>query len=153
MSVSLYLQSITNAIAAISISGVTVKDSDEIVASWAGTPNILYPNPNDDGFITNFRIQYDSIMQGADAPMTIGYTLNYRFLGTQIGDLATFPAEYANIVSKVAVIVNALITVPAPYSGRVELTIGGVTVGAKADPVGNMYHGADFALNITEMQN
>lgn len=153
MSVSLYLQSITNAIAAISVSGVTVKDSDEIIASWVGTPNILYPNPNDDGFITNFRIQYDSIMQGADAPMTIGYTLNYRFLGTQIGDLATFPAEYANIVAKVAVIVNALIAVPAPYSGRVELRIGGVAVGAKADPVGNMYHGADFALNITEMQN
>ncbi len=153
MTATLYLQSITNAIAAISVSGVTIKDSDEIVASWVGTPNILYPNPNDDGFITNFRIQFDSIMQGTDAPMTIGYTLNYRFLGTQIGDMATFPVEYANIVSKVAAIVNALVAVPAPYSGRVELIIGGVTIGAKADPSGNMYHGADFTLNITEMQN
>jgi hypothetical protein len=92
-------------------------------------------------------------MQGTTAPMDISYTLNYRFLGTQIGDIATFPAAYSDLVSKLILIVNAIIGVYAPYSGRVEMILTGVEIGPRADPAGNMYFGADFSLAITEMQN
>lgn len=153
MTVSLYLANITNSIAAISISGVTVKDVDELSPSWIGTPNILYPNPNPPGFVTNFDIEFDSIMQGASAPMTLKYTLNYRFLGTAVGDMGTFTVAYSNIITKLVAIYNALIAVPAPYDGRITLIPRVTDIGMKEDPAGNSYHGADFALAVEELQN
>ena len=151
MTVSLLLANIANSISAISISGVTVKDKDQIVGNWTPTPNVLYPNP--DGWITNFSIEYDALMQGATAPMTISYQLNYRFLGVQVGDISTFPVSYSALVDKLVLIINALIAVYAPYSGKVEMILNGVTIGARQDPVGNNYFGADITLNISEMQN
>jgi len=148
---TLYLSSIADSISQISISGVTVKDKDQIVGDWQSTQFVLYPNP--DAWITGFSIQYDAMLQGASAPATISYTLNYRFLSVQVGDISTFPVSYSGLVDKVAAIINAIIATPAPYSGRVEMMIGEVSVGPKTDPVGNNYFGADFALRITEMQN
>lgn len=153
MTASLYLTDVTNAIAAISVSGVTIHDVDQIGVSYQQTANVLIPNPNQDGFITGFQMRFDSIMQGTYAPMTIAYTLNYRFLGTRIGDMANFTTAYADVVSKTVAIINAIFATPAPYSGRIEMTLGAVSIGAKIDPSGNAFHGADFALNISELQN
>jgi hypothetical protein len=151
MTVSLNLANVADAISSISISGVTVKDKDQIVGSWVSQPNVLYPNP--DAWITNFGLQYDALMQGTTAPMTITYTLNYRLLGVQVGDIATFPASYSALVDKLILVINAIITNPAPYSGKVEMRISGVSIGARTDPAGNNYFGADFSVNISEMQN
>lgn len=153
MTVSLYLSSVCDAIAALSVAGVTVKDKNEISPSWVSQPNILYPNPNQRGFITDFSLVFDSVLQGADAPVTISYTLNYRFLGTQIGDMATFPLAYSDVIDKAILIVNAIIAMPAPYSGKVEMVQGPISVGDFIDPAGNAYHGADLALRIKEMHN
>jgi hypothetical protein len=151
MTVSLKLASIADAISAISISGVTVKDKDQIAASWVSTPNVLYPNP--DGWITNFSLDYVALMQGTTAPMDISYTLNYRFLGVQVGDLSIFPTAYSSLVDKLILIVNAVIAVPAPYSGTVELKLGNINIGARTDPTGNNFFGADLSFLITEQQN
>lgn len=151
MTVSLNLSNVADAIAAISISGVTVKDKDQIIANWTPLPNVLYPQP--DGWITGFSIEYVTVMQGATAKMDISYTLNYRFLGTQAGDISTFPAAYSSLVDKLILIINALIALDAPYEGSVELKIGGVEIGPRIDPAGNNFFGADIALNIKEMQN
>jgi hypothetical protein len=150
MTVSLNLANVSNAIAALSISGVTVKDKDEIVGSWVSIPNVLYPKP--DGWITGFGIDYVTVLQGANAPMNISYTLNYRFLGVQIGDISTFPVSYSQLVDKLVLIINAIIAMDAPYSGSVEMKIGGVEIGPRIDPAGNNYFGADFAVHIMEMQ-
>lgn len=153
MTVSLLFGSIADSIASISVSGVTIKDRDQIVANWEAQPNVLYPNPNDPGWITDFSIQYDTLLQGTNASMTIIYTLHYRFLGTLVGDMATFPTAYSGVVDKLIAIINALIAVPDPYSGRVVMTVGDISIGPKEDPAGNQYHGADFALQIRELQN
>lgn len=151
MTTALYLSSIADSISNLSISDITVKDKDQIVGSWLSTPNVLYPNP--DGWITEFSIQYDTVLQGASAPATISYTLNYRFLGVAVGDISIMPVAYSELVDKVALIINAIIATPAPYSGKVEMKAGGVNIGSRTDPVGNNFFGADFAINITEMQN
>lgn len=151
MTFSLYLANIADAISSITISGVTVKDKDQLSGAWLSLPNVLYPNP--DNWISGFAIKYDALMQGASAPLTVTYTLNYRFLGVQVGDMATFPVSYSALVDKVVAIINAIEAVYAPYSGRVEMILGGVSIGARTDPAGNSYFGADIALNISEMQN
>jgi hypothetical protein len=151
MTVSLNLANVANAISNISVTGVTVKDKDEIAGSWIPLPNVLYPKPDD--WITGFSMTWDALMQGSTAPMTISYTLNYRFLGVQIGDISAFPASYSALVDKLILIINAIISTPAPYSGKIEMQITGVSIGPRTDPAGNNFFGADFAVSISEMQN
>ena len=98
MTISSLLTTITNDIAGLSITGVTMKDYDEIVSSWKATPNVFYPNP--ENFITNFRIDYQSFQHGASAQVNFSYTLNYRFLGTQVGNLGNMATAYKDVVDK-----------------------------------------------------
>jgi hypothetical protein len=151
MTTALFLSNIADSISNISISGVTVKDKDQIVGSWLSTPDVLYPNP--DGWITNFSIQYDTVLQGAAAPATISYSLNYRFLGVAVGDISIMPVAYSSLVEKLVLITNAIIATPSPYSGRVEMKIGNISIGSRTDPAGNNFYGADFAVLIQELQN
>ena len=152
MTTSLYLASITNAIASISITGVTVKDKDEVVANWTPVPNVLYPNPN--GWVSDISLDYVANLRGATAPLNVSYLLNYRFLGTQSGDLAIFPVALSNLVDKVILIVNAIVATHAPYSGKVDMELAGISSpGPLPDPAGNTYFGCDLSFRVTEMQN
>lgn len=151
MSFSCHIVDIANAISNISISGVTVKDKDEVVASWLEQPNVLYPLP--EAWINDFGVRFDAITRGAAAPSTVNYRLTYRFLGTQVGDLSTFPQGYSNVVDKLVLIVNAFMTLDSPYSGGMDLKIDSVSIGPRIDPAGNNYFGADISLLIEEQQN
>lgn len=147
---SLYLSSICTAISNLSITGVTIKDVDELAASWQSLPNVLYPNINQPGFVTGFSVEYPTVNRGTDAMMDVSYTLNYRFLGTQVGSLSNIGTAYGDALTKMLLIVASILDNASPYSGQVLMTLGEVSIGLKEDPAGNMYHGADFALNITE---
>lgn len=150
MTTALYLTDITDAISQIIIPGVTVRDYDEVVSSWKAMPYVLYPNP--ENFMVITGISYPSVLQGGNAPVNLTYTLNYRYLATQIGGDGNVTG-WAEMVEKLKEIIARLLEVDSPYSGLIEMRLGAVTVGAKSDPAGNMYHGADIALTITEMQN
>jgi hypothetical protein len=141
---TLYLANIADAISSISISGVTVKDKDQVSASWLAQPNVLFPNV--ENWIDNFTLAYN-ILDGVE---TVSYTLNYRFLSTQIGDLATFPVAFSDLVDKVSTILGALVDVLSPYSDNVTMKVTSVQIGGRTDPVGNEYHGADISLAIEE---
>jgi hypothetical protein len=153
MTITLLLPQIANAISALSISGVTIKDYDEISAAQTGQANVMYPNPEAPGWITDFTLSYPSLLEGGDAPVDISYTLNYRFLHVQIGDLSQFPKSYKDLVDKVALIIAGIISIHSPYSGRVNMKMGNISIGGRTDLAGNQYHGADIAILITEMQN
>lgn len=151
MTVSLNLANVAGAISNISVSGVTVKNKDEVAGSWTSKPNVLFPNP--ENWVTGFSMTWDALLQSAEAPMTISYTLNYRFLGVAVGDISAMPVSYSALVDKLILIINAIISTPAPYSGRIEMKIGDVSIGPKIDPAGNNYYGADFSVSISEQQN
>lgn len=152
MTFSLYLSDIADAIAAISIDGsITIKKHNEVTASWQALSNVLYPMPEE--WITNFSLEQVTMLQGSSAPWDVSYTLNYRFLGTQVGDMNNFSKGYASLVEKFILIVNAIVSTFAPYSGKVEMKLGSIDIGPKTDPIGNDYFGVDFGLEIKEMQN
>lgn len=152
MTISTLLSTITGEIAALTISGVTIKDYDEIVASWVSHPNVLYPNP-DAPFLTNFKVEYVSFPRGASAKADFSYTLNYRFLGTQVGQNNSILKAYPDMIAKVLLIINSMVTNHSYASGSASVELGPVTFGSRVDPAGNQFHGADIALNVTEMQN
>jgi hypothetical protein len=147
----LYLAYIADAIAAISISGVTVKDKDQIVGTWISSPGVLFPNP--ENWITDFGVEFASLLQGVEAPINVSYTLNYRYLGSIVGDISSFPSAYSALVDKLVLIINAMLAVSSPYSGRINMVLGPVDIGPKEDLQGDTYFGADIALRIEELQN
>lgn len=149
MTISLLLPSIMTSIEAISVTGVTVAGAD--ATSWTGQPNVLIPNVNPPGFLTGWSVEYPSVMRGG--MMDVHYTLHYVLLGTQVGDGATFGAQIADLITKTVACINAILALESIYSGKVTIELGDVAVGPVADPAGNQYHGATFALNITEQQN
>ena len=152
MAISSLLTTVTDAIENISISGVTVKDYDGIVTNWQSTPNVLYPNP--EGFLTGFQPpEYQSFLHGANAQVDFSYTLNYRFLGTQLGNLGNFSTAYKAVVDKYLLILAAIVTNHSAADGKADIEFGAVTFGPMLDPAGNSYHGADISINVTEMQN
>jgi len=54
MAITMLLPNITDAISSLDVSGVVIKDVNEMAASWVSQPNVLYANP--EGFITNFIV-------------------------------------------------------------------------------------------------
>jgi hypothetical protein len=137
MTFSLNLGNIADAISNISVPGVTVRDKDEIAASW----------------VTEFNLDYKALPRGGSAPVNVMYTLRYRFLGTQVGSIATFPDSYNDLVKKVIAIINAMVAVHDPYSGSVNMEVTSISLGPRTDPAGNNYFGADISLSIEEIQN
>lgn len=148
MTLTLNLTNITDAISQLSVTGVTFKDYDGVASNWQSTPNVFYPNP--ENFITGFEIRYPAIQQGGDSPVDVMYTLNYRLLGTAVGNLGNFSEAYADIVEKAAAVLAKIIETDSPYSGTVEMKAHGFSIGARTDPAGNSYHGADIAVSIVE---
>lgn len=153
MTFSLNLGNIAEDISHISVPEVTIRDKDEIAASWVSVPNVLFPNTEGDGWITEFRLEYQALPRGQDAAVNVMYTLRYRFLGTQVGSVATFPDSYADLVTKVIAIINAMVALHDPYNGSVNMEITSISLGPRTDPAGNNYFGADISLSIEEIQN
>lgn len=148
MTLSLYITNITNAIASLNVTGVTFVDYDGIVADWKAQPNVFYMIPENP--ITDGGVSYPTVLKGANAPEDITYTLNYRFLGTQVGSIGGFTKGFVNAFEKAHSLKAKLIDTDAPYSGKVNMSVSNFDVGPKEDPSGNRYFGADISLTITE---
>src|SRR5574340_941709 len=67
------------------------------------------------------------LVKDRKAPVDVSYLLNYRFLGTQSGDLASFTAAFSALMDKVILIVTAMVATHAPYSGKVDMELAGIS--------------------------
>ncbi len=145
MTISVQLATVVDSISKLSVSGVTMKDMDEIAASWKALPNVCYPRP--DNFITGLSV---TSVELSRHKYDLRYTLNYRFLHVRVGNTAVLFAAYPTLIAKVVLIINSIITNHA-VTGAMDLTFGGLTAsGVIADPAGNQFLAADFAINVLE---
>ena len=145
MAINIQVVAVADSISKLSISGVTVKDIDELSASWKSLPNVLYPRP--DGFITNISVTHSDL---ARQNYELRYVLAYRFLNVPLGNDAVLFATYPTLIAKAVLIANAIIT-NHNLTGAVDVTFGGITnIGALPDPAGNVYHGCDILINVLE---
>jgi len=145
MAIDCKMVTVADSIAGLSISGVTVKDINELSASWKSLPNVLYPRP--DNFVTGMSLtQAELTKQKFD----LRYTLNYRFLHVQLGNDAVLFAAYPTLIAKIVLIINTIIA-NHNLSCAVDVSFGGITaLGPLPDPAGNVYHGCDFTINVLE---
>jgi hypothetical protein len=150
--VAIALATVTNSIAALSVSGVTIKDIDEIPEEVTSrdTPMII---PNPDGFMTGLEITRDALGPAASAQKTISYVLTYRLLYSPIGAARGMFDVYDSMVAKALLFLDAVVANDA-MTGSIDVTPAEVTAfGPVADPAGEMFHGCNFLLAVTEFIN
>jgi len=146
---ALALATVVTSIAALSVTGLTIKDMDEIPAEVKGRKAMLIPLPD---FVTDWELETQSFGPGSSAKFDASYTLNYRLCYKPVG--AGRSLEYFDdMVSMIASILDAVIAA-SPVSGSIMLTpVAVFNMGIVNDPSDNSYYGADIALRVMEFVN
>jgi len=142
---------VADSIAKWSVSGVTVKDLDEIPNKGLtrDCPLIL-PAPD---FIQVASIERDTFGSGAGAKWTFDYTLNYRLFYKEAGTERILGNIYPALVSKAMLFVDAVIA-GDNLTGAIDANFGGLSgFGLVPDPVDTLFWGCDIQILITEFVN
>ena len=148
MTVASAFSTITNSIAALSISGVTVCDIDQIPQSAHLLTPILFPRPND--FVTDFKQEFVSFGSNGAAKINFEYNLHYVFLYAEAGSGIGAFDMYSGLITKLSAILVAIASNDA-VSGLVDLqtsTIG--NIGIVEGPSGDQYWGLMLSLRVLE---
>jgi len=149
MTIYVKIRTVTAAIAALSISGVTIKDLSGIPSNANLLAKTLYPNP-ESGTIQGFLPVRQTKGIGGGERVNIGYGIKYRYLhctpnALNAGDVID------DLVNTLSTIFAALIADDA-VSGAVDLWIDSVSdfPAIVNDPAGNPFWGCDFVVTIQE---
>ena len=142
---------IANSIAALSVTGVTIKDIDEIpVGVDSRQPTII---PLSD-YMTNFDVEIDSTGPGSTAKMTVYYTINYRlcYKPADAGRSDTIE-YYSNMIGAATAFLDAVLAADT-LTGSIDVKPEEVTnMGVVEDPTANSFQGCDIALRVMEFVN
>lgn len=136
---------IAASIAALSITGVTIKDLDEIPQVGDTRVAVLMPDPGN--FLTDLVVTRESF--GASGYKNASYTLNYVYLHAPVGQGRSLRDVYPGLVTNVLAILDALITSDA-LSGCIDQFPDAVSVSIVTDPAGTQFYGCPLALRVLE---
>lgn len=148
---TLSINIITNSIAALTVTDVTIKDVDEIPDSIdTNDCPMVFPNP--DGFVSDFELERMAMSSGASNVWDVRYTLTYRFCHSEIGTGLGLFDVYDDMVDKVQDFVDKMM-VSDTLTGAVDIEVDDIsTFGPVSDPAGKSFHGCDIALRILEFE-
>jgi hypothetical protein len=143
----LHLATVADSIAGLTVSGVTIKDIDQIPPDVTRLTPILFPEPLN--YVTNFSMSRDSTGTDTDARKTAVYDLNYTFCFSPVGSDRPL-ALYNEMVAKVVLIVNDILE-NSTITGCVDIELQNIPAfGPVPDPAGNMYDGCRLAFTVTD---
>lgn len=146
---ALQLNAILTAIAGLSITGVTVLDTDALVENAELSGPVLMPRGD---LVSGWTFGRKSFGTGSTAFGVIGYQINYSFLYAPVGSNLSLSSIYPTMVSLFENIMDALID--NDTLGSVEDTFpASVTFGKIPDPAGHFYYGCNFSITVTEYDN
>lgn len=147
MSTTVNFSTVTNSIEALSITGVTILDIDEIAESVGLDNHILAPIP--DNFITGVELTRDEVSAQL---LVLRYTLNYRYFHTTIAKgMGGLFDSYTGLITNMAAILLAF-SKDETLSGALDNEMPVISnIGPVADPAGNVFHGFDISLRITQL--
>jgi hypothetical protein len=145
---ALAIATITDSIAALSVSGVEIRDIDQIPSSLKGyNKPVIFPEPID--FIADPLVTRANFGTGSSQLLDINYTINYQFCYMEVGSLWDL-RKYAKMVEKAFLFwdtINSNDTV----SGLIDLRFSTISnFGIVLDPAGNTFHGTSFGLRVLE---
>jgi hypothetical protein len=145
--ITLHLGSVATAISKLNISGVPIKDTNQIFVSGKVLLPVLAPKP--DGYITNIKPIVDTFGTMGSEQMTVQYVLTYRYYHAAIGQSLSF-GTYQVMITNIVTIMNAVMNNDT-VKGATNLRFNGIPIiGPVTDPSGNVYHGCDIGIWIEE---
>lgn len=138
-----------DSITAISVSGLVVKDLNEVTEVWEIRTPTLYPNitaPLD--LQSPRRMSFGTVAGGAKKD--VQYTLNYIFAYAPVGSTRGVKDIMSSMFSMLALIFNA-VTESDALSGTIDITprISGSSTIVQ-DPSGNSFYGLQLAFDVLE---
>jgi len=147
MTITSSIATVADSIAGLTISGVTIKDIDQIPDTARMLCPLLIPKP--DNFVTDLSVSFETFGSNGGAKINTNYTLNYVFLFCEVGGMGAFSA-FSGLVSKLSSILVAINSNDA-ITGAVDVKINSIgNIGVITDPAGIEYWGLEFSLRVLE---
>lgn len=145
------IATITQAIANLVVSNVTILDIDQIPDAVDARASYLIPKP--DGFISGFKCTRQNMGQDTDAKWNVEYDLNYCLcvypVGTERGLFVTFPI----VVERAFAVAEKALT-DTTITGAVQFELGSIgAIGTVTDPRGTQFIGCILTFHVLEFVN
>jgi len=148
MAITSTISTVADSISNLSVSGVTIKDIDQIPESAAMLCPLLIPQP--DNFVTDLSVSFETFGSNGSAKINTNYTLNYVFLFCEVGSGLGAFAAFSGLVAKLSAILVAINSNDA-ITGAVDVKINSIgNIGVITDPAGNEFWGLMFSLRVLE---
>jgi len=143
------IATVLDSISKLSVTGVTLKDVDEIPeAVTVRHCPVLFPDP--DTPVSGLRVESQSTGAGTGGRNDVLYTLNYVYLHAPAGEGRYITNNVSGMVTKAVLILNALIANDA-VTGAIDIEprIEG-EFGVMVDPSGAKFWGFRLAIDVLE---
>lgn len=148
MTLASSLTTIVTSIAGLSVSGLTIKNTDAIPEQADLQYPLLVPRPNE--FITDLHSERTTFGINGTARVDLTYNLNYVFLYAPAGTGVSELDAYNGMITMMVAIINAIMSNDT-LSGAVDVNLDGVSgIGIIQDPANNQYWGCFWAMHVTE---
>lgn len=135
-------------IAAVSISGVTVCDIDEIPQSAQMITPILFPQP--EAWLSEVTQGPKSVSVADAGQSDFSYTLHYVFLLCETGSGVSQTDPYNNLVAKLKTVLQTILDNDT-LAASVEISLNGMDgIGTVQDPSGIDFWGALISFRVVE---
>ena len=147
MTIASTISTVTVSIAGLTISGVTIKDIDQIPEAARLLTPLIIPQPNN--FVTDLSVTFETFGSNGSAKINTNYTLNYVFLFCEVSGISAF-AAFSGLIEKLSAILVAIDSNDA-ISGAVDVKINSIgNLGVITDPAGVEFWGLEFSLRVLE---
>lgn len=147
MTITSSISTVADSIAGLTISGVTIKDIDQIPDSARLLCPLLIPNPAN--FVTDISVTFETYGSNGGAKINTNYTINYVFLFCEVAGINAF-AAFSGLMAKLSAILVA-INSNDTITGAVDMKINSIgNIGVITDPAGVEYWGLEFSLRVLE---
>ncbi len=148
MTIAVSFSTVADSISNIAISGVTVKDINQIPDSASMLCPLLIPQPN--GFVSEITPTFETFGSNGTPKINLSYTLNYVFLHSEVGSGVSAFDGYSDLMAKLELIFEAIFSNDA-ITGAVDLKLQSVSnVGVVTDPAGIDYWGVQLSFRVLE---
>jgi hypothetical protein len=148
MTITSTISTVADSIAGLTLSGVTIKDIDQIPDAARMLCPLIIPNPAN--FVTDVSISFETYGSNGGAKINTNYTLNYMFLFCEVSSGLGAFAAYSGLIAKLSAIL-VLINTNDAITGAVDVKINSIgNIGTITDPAGNDFWGLEFSLKVLE---
>ncbi len=146
MTITCNVNTVASSLAGLTISGVTVKDIDEIPDTARMLAPILIPATD---YMSGTRMSFETFGSNGTAKVNMEYDLNYMFLYSEVGGINAF-APFSPLMTKLALVLETIMS-NDKINGLVDMKLNSVSnVGIITDPAGVQFWGVQISLHVLE---